>query len=1501
MKNLNIYIYIVLAVFFNSSSFAANYALVGPSIALGNNTGCAVTNYTLTQDNPNKNDGNILLGATVTVTFPAGVNLTTATMAGSSFNGLGISTGWSVVGQTITFSAPSAVAKKKTFTIVIANVTNGNNMNSTATTVSVINSSGGTNSITGYPTIITTPCPVVPPNDNCTGATPLTPAPAGSGTCTTRSGTTYGATASAQAVCAGQADDDVWYSFVANSSTHQVTVDGVANFNAVVQVFAVSCAGASLVCTNATGNDGIETSSLTGLIPGTTYFVRVYHNGVGAGVLAPNSFTICVTSTVPGCTLGAGNLVAASLPYTSGAQTTCGAGNDITSSNSNVCGSASYYAGEDKVITFTPALSGNININLTSSGSWVGITLYQGCPTTGGTCVAFAQGSGGNQSIGCATVTAGLTYYLVVDSYPSPTCNPFNVTISAPSGGIPAGTTCGNALAMTLPYTATGQSTLCYGNDYTNASLGSCGTLYESGEDKVYSFTTTGPGCFSLALTNASTSYIGYQVYQGCPGVGGTVCISNGGGASLGTLNGSFNVPAAGTYYLVIDTWASPSFVNYDISLTSLGAGPANDLPCDAVPLTLGVASSGDNNCSGGTGEPAVPGTWTGGAVNTVWYSVVIPASGSIKVKTIVGSLTNTQIAAYTGTCGAGLTFVSSNNDVGYCGSTTDYTSQLTISGSAGTTVYIRVDGENNLTGDFGILAIDGTTSFPGVQGQDCSQPNPVCNSYMTISNPGYSGNGNICDIPSTGYCLSSGERNVVWYRVPISGAGTFRFNIVPNDFNYLTESETDYDFAVWQTASTTAGDPFYSCDQIATGTAPPAACNYSFLGVTGVGITTSLSTNVCPSCPGGYNPSTYTGAYAPTINAVAGDEYLIAISNFSSSTSGFKIEFTGTATIDFAQAITTAEVYWTGGDAVQPTAWNDADNWGGCTFPTCTRDAFISALANEPIIQTGQTWEVRDITIQPGAVLTLQPGSTLRVCGNFVNYGSLVASPTSNVIFVGPSAQTISGNVTGTNKFGNLTVTKGAGTGTVTLNSDVEIGGSFTTSNATSIFNSNNKYVKLGTNFSNFGGNSTYTNTGTAGTLEFNGAGIQNYNQGNAQLDLNFVTIINTAGLGNGVRLLTNMFIKTVTGTLTLTTGTITTNANRVEVNNTAVACVTVGNTTSFVDGNLRRYLLGTGSYNWPVGNVAKGYQRVNTNFTSNANTYIDARFDVWPFALPIQGGGVECNVTYSLEAMNNGYWTMTATPNAGAVYNMTAYPTNVTNIYAGWTIMKRSAIAPMPGWLLQGTCDASSTAAAVKRNGMSGFSVFGIAQAPTPLPIELLEFTGEMIGDDNLLKWVTLSEQNNDYFTVETTRDGVSWREVGIVDAAGNTVNNTYYQLYDYSPAFGVNYYRLKQTDNDGSESYSNTIALNREKTVIEISELFPNPTNSDVSFEINSPVGGVMEFSMFDNSGRLVKSENIQYTAGVSAYHIQLSDLAAGVYTVMLNTKAMEQKEVRQLIKR
>ncbi|MBK6835857.1 MAG: hypothetical protein IPG89_16955 [Bacteroidetes bacterium] len=141
---------------------------------------------------------------------------------------------------------------------------------------------------------VTNPTPP-PANDDCSGAISLTSNYA----CTTTAGNSAGATLSGVAGCStGNPDDDMWYSFVAVSTTHTVTVNGAANYDAVLGAY-VACGGAQPTggtCVNATGADGIETLTLTGLTIGNTYFLEVHDNAAGGG-----DFTICVTHPGDNC------------------------------------------------------------------------------------------------------------------------------------------------------------------------------------------------------------------------------------------------------------------------------------------------------------------------------------------------------------------------------------------------------------------------------------------------------------------------------------------------------------------------------------------------------------------------------------------------------------------------------------------------------------------------------------------------------------------------------------------------------------------------------------------------------------------------------------------------------------------------------------------------------------------------------------------------------------------------------------------------------------------------------------------------------------------------------------------------------------------------------------------------------------------------------------------------------------------------------------------------
>ena len=143
--------------------------------------------------------------------------------------------------------------------------------------------------------------PAPPINDNCSNAISL---PVTSPTTFTTGTQTFNATASLNipscSLAGTSPDDDVWYSFVATNTIEIIKVSGGNGFDAVIQLLTGNCAAlTALQCVNAYANGQIETLTANNLIKGQTYYIRVYHAGVGGGT---GLFSINVTTSLPGCT-----------------------------------------------------------------------------------------------------------------------------------------------------------------------------------------------------------------------------------------------------------------------------------------------------------------------------------------------------------------------------------------------------------------------------------------------------------------------------------------------------------------------------------------------------------------------------------------------------------------------------------------------------------------------------------------------------------------------------------------------------------------------------------------------------------------------------------------------------------------------------------------------------------------------------------------------------------------------------------------------------------------------------------------------------------------------------------------------------------------------------------------------------------------------------------------------------------------------------------------------
>ena len=107
-------------------------------------------------------------------------------------------------------------------------------------------------------------------------------------------------------------------------------------------------------------------------------------------------------------------------------------------------------------------------------------------------------------------------------------------------------------------------------------------------------------------------------------------------------------------------------------------------------------------------------------------------------------------------------------------------------------------------------------------------------------------------------------------------------------------------------------------------------------------------------------------------------------------------------------------------------------------------------------------------------------------------------------------------------------------------------------------------------------------------------------------------------------------------------------------------------------------------------------------------------------------------------------------------------------------------------------------------------------------------MEFTAVAKKNTVALSWATASERNNDYFTIERSTDGKQFEPYAYMAGAGNSSSVLRYSLTDSSPLEGISYYRLKQTDFDGSTTYSKIQSVHFVEE-LEIA-IYPNPSNGE-----------------------------------------------------------------------
>ncbi|MBN4065922.1 T9SS type A sorting domain-containing protein, partial [Candidatus Amoebophilus asiaticus] len=509
--------------------------------------------------------------------------------------------------------------------------------------------------------------------------------------------------------------------------------------------------------------------------------------------------------------------------------------------------------------------------------------------------------------------------------------------------------------------------------------------------------------------------------------------------------------------------------------------------------------------------------------------------------------------------------------------------------------------------------------------------------------------------------------------------------------------------------------------------------------------------------------------------------------------------------------------------------------------------------------------------TMSSGTFLTLGSSATATTFPPSFTSVNITLDANSTVVYNSDAAQTISSTPT----YGHLSLVATAGV-TKTIDGNVDVDGDLT-------IGTNNTLDASASNY-NVNAASNWVNNGTSfnarnGTVTFDGSTNQSIG---GSINTTFYNWTNN-NTGTGITL--NSAVTTVTNNLTMTDGDVDLNGNNIDLSSTGTI---VGETD---DSRI------------------KGTSGVITT-TRDINA---------PASLDVGGMGVILTTGSSdnlgSTTIQRGHTPQTGAGNTGIERYYDISPTNNSNLnmtlrfnyLAGQELRGQSET----NFVLYRSTDGGSTwtdrAGTLNQSlnyielaSITAFSKWTVSNNSTdPLPIDLLSFTAEVEGNSIRLKWETATETNNDYFTIDKSNDGISFEEVALVDAIGNSNSPVSYTVLDENPFEGVSYYRLKQTDNDGQFEYFPMVPVKFGNTENNLFiNITPNPFNNSAQIIVNSEMEDIVLLRIFNSNGQTVHDQKIRIYVGRNNLDVDLTKYTSGVYHMWIqhNEKIIQTKFVK-----
>ena len=178
--------------------------------------------------------------------------------------------------------------------------------------------------------------------------------------------------------------------------------------------------------------------------------------------------------------------------------------------------------------------------------------------------------------------------------------------------------------------------------------------------------------------------------------------------------------------------------------------------------------------------------------------------------------------------------------------------------------------------------------------------------------------------------------------------------------------------------------------------------------------------------------------------------------------------------------------------------------------------------------------------------------------------------------------------------------------------------------------------------------------------------------------------------------------------------------------------------------------------------------------------------------------------------------------------------------------------------------------------------------------LPVTWSYIKAELQNKNGLISWGTTTEINTKEFAIEYSANGINFKPIGTQIAAGNSSSNMDYAYTHVNLPSGLNYYRIKQIDNNGQYKYSEIVTL-LNKNGLKNNLLAPNPASNYSILILNKPANNTV-VNIYNNTGQLMKK--ITVANGLEFYSLDVSTFAKGKYLVEIINNG--NKETLPLIK-